>query len=154
MFPDRKSPPTRQRRLSESGYGVEESTVTSDRETSINDLRQLVQDFVDERKWGKYHNAKDIAISIAIEAAELLELFQWVREKEIGSMLKDAENSERLEEELADIMILCLNLANVIGIDAAEAVVKKVEKNRVKYPVELVKGSYRKYTKLKDDKAG
>ncbi|MCK4222477.1 MAG: hypothetical protein KAX25_06340, partial [Dehalococcoidia bacterium] len=122
MFPDRKSPPTRQRRLSDSSYGVEESTVTSDRETSINDLRQLVQDFVDERKWGKYHNAKDIAISIAIEAAELLELFQWVREKEIGSMLKDAENSERLEEELADIMILCLNLANVIGIDAAEAV--------------------------------
>ena len=154
MFPDRKSPPTRQRRLSDSSYGVEESTVTSDRETSINDLRQLVQDFVDERKWGKYHNAKDIAISIAIEAAELLELFQWVREKEIGSMLKDAENSERLEEELADIMILCLNLANVIGIDAAEAVVRKVEKNRVKYPVELVKGNYRKYTKLKDDKAG
>lgn len=133
---------------------MKKSSVTYDRKTSIYQLRQLIQDFVDERDWRKYHNPKDLAISIAIEAAELMELFQWVSERKVEKVLEDAERFTRLEEELADIIILCFNLANVLNVDVAKAVTKKVEKNRAKYPVDLVKGNYKKYTQLKDDKHG
>lgn len=133
---------------------MKKSSVTCDRKTSIYQLRQLIQDFVDERDWRKYHNPKDLAISIAIEAAELMELFQWVSERKVEKVLEDAERFTRLEEELADIIILCFNLANVLDVDVAKAVTKKVEKNRAKYPVDLVKGDYKKYTQLKDDKHG
>ncbi len=133
---------------------MKKSSVTCDRKTSIYQLRQLIQDFVDERDWRKYHNPKDLAISIAIEAAELMELFQWVSERKVEKVLEDAERFTRLEEELADIIILCFNLANVLDVDVAKAVTKKVEKNRAKYPVDLVKGNYKKYTQLKDDKHG
>ncbi len=133
---------------------MKKSSVTYDRKTSIYQLRQLIQDFVDERDWRKYHNPKDLAISIAIEAAELMELFQWVSERKVEKVLEDAERFTRLEEELADIIILCFNLANVLDVDVAKAVTKKVEKNRAKYPVDLVKGNYKKYTQLKDDKHG
>jgi len=130
------------------------SSVTCDRKTSIYQLRQLIQDFIDERDWRKYHNPKDLAISIAIEAAELMELFQWVSERKVEKVLEHAERFTRLEEELAAIIILCFNLANVLDVDVAKAVTKKVEKNRAKYPVDLVKGNYKKYTQLKDDKHG
>jgi len=133
---------------------MKKSSVTCDRKTSIYQLRQLIQDFVDERDWRKYHNPKDLAISIAIEAAELMELFQWVSERKVEKVLEDAERFPRLEEELADIIILCFNLANVLDVDVAKAVTKKVEKNRAKYPVDLVKGNYKKYTQLKDDNHG
>ena len=133
---------------------MKKSSVTCDRKTSIYQVRQLIQDFVDERDWRKYHNPKDLTISIAIEAAELMELFQWVSERKVEKVLEDAERFTRLEEELADIIILCFNLANVLDVDVAKAVTKKVEKNRAKYPVDLVKGNYKKYTQLKDDKLG
>jgi len=133
---------------------MKKSSVTRDRKTSIYQLSQLIQDFVDERDWRKYHNPKDLAISIAIEAAELMELFQWVSERKVEKVLEDAERFTRLEEELADIIILCFNLANVLDVDVAKAVTKKVEKNRAKYPVDLVNGNYKKYTQLKDAKPG
>lgn len=133
---------------------MKKSSVSGDRKTSIYQLKQLIQDFVDERDWRKYHNPKDLAISIAIEAAELMELFQWVSEREVETMLEDAERFTRLGEELADVIILCLNLANALNVDVAKAVTKKVEKNRAKYPVDLVKGNYKKYTQLKDAKLG
>jgi len=132
---------------------MRESDAISDREATTYYLRQLVQQFIDERDWAKYHNPKDLAISIAIEAAELMELFQWMGEKEAQSILENAERSARLEEELADVIILCLSLANVSSIDLARAVTKKVEKNRDKYPVHLVKGNYRKYTELRGETA-
>ena len=123
----------------------------SDTTATIALLKKRIQKFVEDREWGKYHNSKDLAISIAVEASELLELFQWVREKDIEALLKDAAKFTMLEDELADIIILCLNLANVTGIDVSGAVMKKIEKNEVKYPVELVKGKYEKYTRLRDN---
>jgi NTP pyrophosphatase (non-canonical NTP hydrolase) len=125
----------------------------SDREATTYYLRQLVQDFIDERDWAKYHNPKDLAISIAIEAAELMELFQWMGEKEAETVPDKPESFGRLEEELADIIILCLSLANVSSVDVARAVAGKLEKNRDRYPVRLVKGNYRKYTELRGESA-
>lgn len=123
----------------------------SDTTATIALLKKRIQKFVEDREWGKYHNSKDLAISIAVEASELLELFQWVREKDIEALLKDASKFTMLEDELADIIILCLNLANVTGIDVSTAVINKLEKNEAKYPVELVKGKYEKYTRLRDN---
>jgi len=123
----------------------------SDTTATIALLKKRIQKFVEDREWGKYHNSKDLAISIAVEASELLELFQWVREKDIEALLKDASKFTMLEDELADIIILCLNLANVTGIDVSRAVMNKIEKNEARYPVELVKGKYEKYTRLRDN---
>ncbi len=125
--------------------------LTDDR-TTTGELKRLIQEFVDERDWGKYHNSKDIAIAINVEAGELLELFEWVREDEIPGLLDDPDKRRRLREEMADVLILCLNLAAVNGFDVAETVGRKLAKNREKYPVDLVKGNYRKYTELRSGK--
>ncbi len=131
------------------GFQMADIQPLSDDTTTTGDLKRLVQEFIDERDWGKYHNAKDVAIAINVEAGELLELFEWVREHEISSLLKDDEKRCRLAEELADIILLCLNLASVAGLDVAETVSRKLTKNRMKYPAALVKGNYRKYTELR-----
>ena len=120
-----------------------------DSKTNISKLRQLAQDFVDERDWNKYHNPKDLSISIAIEAAELMEIFQWTGQGEVKKIAKDEHKLLRIKEELADVMILCLNMCNTMGIDLSQAIVEKIEKNKAKYPAELVRGNYRKYTQLK-----
>ncbi len=128
------------------------NTQLSDNTTTIAELKDLIQAFVNEREWGKYHNSKDIALAINVEAGELLELFEWVREKEIPALLDNPDKRRRLGEELSDIMILCLNLASVVGLDMADTMSKKLEVNRRKYPVHLVKGEYRKYTELDTEK--
>ena len=120
-----------------------------DSKTNISKLRQLAQEFVDERDWNKYHNPKDLAISIAIEAAELMELFQWIEQREVKKMAEDDHNLLRIKEELADVMILCLNMVNTLDIDLSQAIAEKIDKNKAKYPAELVRGNYRKYTQLK-----
>ena len=126
-----------------------ETQPLSDDITTIAVLKSLVQEFVDERDWGKYHNAKDVAIAINVEAGELLELFEWIREREVPALLEDERKHRLLGEELADVILLCLNLASVAGLDVAATVGRRLEKNRAKYPSELVRGNYRKYTELR-----
>jgi NTP pyrophosphatase (non-canonical NTP hydrolase) len=119
-----------------------------DDKITIENLKKMVVKFRDEREWKKYHTPKDVAISINIEAAELLEQFQWKIDQEIEEMLKNKENLDKVSEELADVVIYCLSLADVIKVDISEAVKKKIEKNEKKYPVGKVKGNYKKYTEL------
>ena len=122
--------------------------MTGDEKTTIEDLKNLVKRFIEDRDWGKYHNAKDIAVSITIEASELLEVFQWVGDDELQKVLANSEKHGSLEEEIADVLIYCLSLANATNIDIARAVSAKIEKNKEKYPIDAVKGDYRKYTEL------
>jgi len=124
-----------------------------DEKTTIEDLKNLAKRFVEDRDWGKYHNAKDIAVSITIEAAELLEIFQWVTDDELQKVLANSEKHGSLEEEIADVLIYCLSLANATNIDIARAVSAKIEKNKKKYPIDAVKGNYKKYTELGQHKA-
>ncbi len=121
----------------------------SDAATTTGQLKRLIQQFVDEREWGKYHNSKDVAIAINVEAGELLESFEWVREHELPALEQDPEKRRHIGEEMADIIILCFNLANVLGFDVAETIGTKLEKNRRKYPADEVRGNYRKYTELR-----
>ena len=123
---------------------MSQSNMMSDKETSIWQLKARVQKFVDDRDWQKYHKPKNLAMSIAIEASELMELFQWVDENEIDAITKNHEKLTSLEEELADIMVYCLSLANVINIDVSRAIMNKIDKNGRKYPAEQFKGIYEK----------
>lgn len=99
--------------------------------------------FRDERDWAQFHNPKDLAVSISLEAAELLECFQWS-----GSDLEVPKNRESMIEELADIVNYSILLADRLDCDLLEAVSNKIDKNAAKYPVDKARGSSRKYTEL------
>jgi dCTP diphosphatase len=117
-----------------------------DSTVDISYLRQKVENFVQERDWTKYHHPKELAISITLEAAELLELFQWKEKEDLSQLKKNPELIQKMKEELADIMIYCINLANRTDIDISEAILEKLSKNEEKYPISLVKGKSNKYS--------
>ena len=94
---------------------------------------EKIRKFRDERDWKRFHDPKSLAASISIEAAELLELFQWLGADE--SRRYAAENKERVSEEIADVAIYLIELADVAGIDLAQAIESKLEKNAKKYPL-------------------
>jgi NTP pyrophosphatase (non-canonical NTP hydrolase) len=93
-----------------------------------------IRKFRDDRDWQQFHNPKDLAVSISIEAAELLELFQWKSAEQSARFA--AENKERVSEEIADVAIYLVELADITGIDLASAIDDKLAKNARKYPVE------------------
>lgn len=99
--------------------------------------------FRDERDWVRFHNPKDLAISISLEASELLEVFQWS-----GSDLEAPDKTSRIREELADVVIYCIYMADTLGIDLASAVSDKIDANDRKYPADKARGNARKYTEL------
>ena len=105
-----------------------------------------IRKFRDDRDWKQFHNPKDLAVSISIEAAELLELFQWKTAEESNRFA--ADNRERVSEEIADVAIYLVELADITGIDLAKAIDAKLEKNAQKYPVEKSRGRSTKYTDL------
>ena len=104
---------------------------------------QRVLRFRDDRDWRQFHTPKDLAISLTLEAAELLEVFQWS-----GADLECRDKLERIREELADVMSCCVLMADVCGLDLDEILNAKVDKNAAKYPVEKARGSAAKYTEL------
>ena len=99
--------------------------------------------FRDERNWRQFHTPKDLAISMSLEAAELLELFQWS-----GTDLECRDKMEQIREELADVLSYCILMADVCGLDLDEIMNEKVGKNEAKYPVEKARGSAANYTEL------
>ncbi|WP_442873617.1 nucleotide pyrophosphohydrolase [Dysosmobacter sp.] len=104
---------------------------------------QRVLRFRDDRDWRQFHTPKDLAISMSLEAAEVLELFQWS-----GTDLECADKLPRLREELADVLSYCILLADVCGLDLDEIMNEKVDKNEAKYPVDKARGRSAKYTEL------
>ena len=113
----------------------------------IKKLTRKINKFVNERDWKKFHNHKDMAISLLLEAAEVLEHFQWKSSsKDINNYVK--EKKEDIAEEISDVAIYLFELADNLKINLAEAIEKKLKKNAVKYPVEKARGSAKKYTEL------
>lgn len=104
---------------------------------------QRILKFRDDRDWRQFHTPKDLAISMCLEAAELLELFQWS-----GGDLECLGKRDQLREELADVLSYCVLLADVCGLDLDEIMNEKITKNEAKYPVEKARGSAAKYTEL------
>lgn len=117
-------------------------------ERTIDRLTELVRRFRDERDWAPFHNPKDLAVSIAIEAAELLEVFQWKDREEVRAHLATPEGKGAAADEMADILILLLSAADATGIDLFTATVEKIARNAEKYPVEKARGNAKKYDRL------
>jgi NTP pyrophosphatase (non-canonical NTP hydrolase) len=111
----------------------------------IRELQKKVIEFRDARDWAQYHDPKDLAISLSLEAAELLEIFQWKNPQEVETTKRDPEERRRVKEELGDILIYALNMCHAFSFDPAEVILEKLELNEKKYPVEKAKGSARKY---------
>ena len=114
----------------------------SDSVTTIEELRLLIRKFVDERDWQQFHSPKNLSMALAIEAAELMEHFQWIEVEASRRIPEDAEKLAAVGEELADVMSYTLALADSLGIDLAETVRAKMVKNELKYPAEEFRGRY------------
>jgi len=112
----------------------------NDTTTVVSDLKALVSRFVAERDWQPFHDPKNLSASIAIEAAELMEHFQWLRSDELSQLKDDPQKMREIEEELADITAYVVSFASTMGIDLSSALEKKMVKNAVKYPIEKCKG--------------
>ena len=110
----------------------------------MEELIEMIKRFNGERDWDKFHSPKNLAISISIESGELLEHFQWT-DMTIDQIIADNNMLNEVREELADIFIYSLNLASKLRLDMKDAIQKKLEKNRKKYPVDKAKGSSKKY---------
>ncbi|MEY8742390.1 nucleotide pyrophosphohydrolase [Bacillales bacterium AN1005] len=109
----------------------------------IKELRDKVIKFRDDRNWKQFHNPKDLALSLSLEASELLENFQWKSSEEAVSV-----NLENIKDELADVLIYAMLLANDLNLDVEEIVKNKIGKNEMKYPVDKSYGVKNKYTDL------
>jgi NTP pyrophosphatase (non-canonical NTP hydrolase) len=105
-----------------------------DEQTTIAALRRRVSDFRDERDWLKDNTPKNLAISISVEAGELLEQFQWKTDDQIRDVTKDSAKMTQISDELADVLILSFSFSDVLGIDISEAVDAKLRKAAEKYP--------------------
>ena len=99
--------------------------------------------FRDEREWKQFHNPKDLALSISLEAAELLENFQWS-----GSDLEAESKREHTVEELADVVVYCIFMADRLGVNLAEAIAEKIDADAAKYPADKARGNAKKYDEL------
>jgi NTP pyrophosphatase (non-canonical NTP hydrolase) len=119
-----------------------------DGKTTISDLKEKIRLFCEERDWDRYHNAKDLAIGIITEAAELLEHFRFKSNEESEALLSDPERRSAIAQELADILYFVLRLAQRYEIDLSDKLGAKLEINAARYPVEKAKGSNKKYSEL------
>jgi NTP pyrophosphatase (non-canonical NTP hydrolase) len=120
-----------------------------DKETTVEELKELLRSFRDVRDWGQFHDPKNLAEAISIEAGELQEHFLWKNKEDVIMKLEnDSEFRVEVGEELADVIIFAFNFANSTGLDISTIVKDKMEKSGKKYPVEKAKGNATKYTKL------
>jgi len=109
-------------------------------ENDIKTLTEAINRFTEERDWDQFHNPKDLAIALSVEASELLEAFLWKKPEEA--------RVEKIKEELADVINYSLLLASKYGLDVSEIVMDKLRRNAEKYPVEKARGSAKKYNEL------
>ena len=111
--------------------------------TDMEHVKAAILKSRNDRNWAQFHNPKDLAISISLEASELLELFQW----SAGDCVREEKHSEQVEE-LADILIYCILLADTLNVSIEDAIIAKIKQNEEKYPIEKAFGASTKYTDL------
>ncbi|HEV3006713.1 MAG TPA: nucleotide pyrophosphohydrolase [Pirellulales bacterium] len=113
-----------------------------DRNTTLAELRELVREFVAARDWQQFHTPKNLSMSLAIEAAELMEHFQWLTPEQARAVAEQPEKLTQVGEELADVVCYALALANELQLDVARALRDKMVKNERKYPAEEYRGKF------------
>lgn len=120
-----------------------------EQKSQISDLQNLVKKFCEDRDWDQFHGPKDLAIGLITEASELLEHFRFQSDNQCQELLRDPDQKEIIEDEIADALFFILRFAQRFNIDLDLALRNKITKSAKKYPVELAKGNNRKYTNLK-----
>ena len=118
--------------------------MTMDTHTTVGVLRQAVAGFVDARDWRPFHSPKNLSMSIAIEAAELMERFQWLTNEEAQAAVEDPAERAAVADELADVVIYCLSLSNALDLDVSSAVLGKLRTNQDRYPADEFRGRFRR----------
>ncbi len=113
---------------------------------ALRELAQALRRFADERDWDQFHAPKNLAMALSVEAAELLEHFQWLGEDESRRLAPDT--LAKVGEEMADVLLYLVRLADKLGVDLAQAARRKMQLNAQKYPVERARGTSRKYTEI------
>ena len=114
----------------------------SDDQTTIDELKRVVEQFVQQRDWHQFHTPKNLSMALAIEAAELMEHFQWLTAEQSRGVARDAVKRGAVGEELADVVCYALAMANALGIDVSDAVRDKMTKNARKYPADEYRGRW------------
>lgn len=114
--------------------------------SDIKKLQRLIIDFRNKRDWKQFHNPKDIALSLVLEAAEVMEHFQWKNPGEVKDYVKN--NKNEIGEELADVFYWVLLMSHDLGINIKKSLEEKIKRNEKRYPVKKSRGKYTKYTKL------
>ena len=110
----------------------------------LEELRLKVNEFARQRDWDQFHSPKNLAMALIVEAAELVEQFQWMKQSESRELT--GEKRQAVEDELADILVYLVRIADQLDIDLMAAAWRKIESNAAKYPVDRVRGSSKKYT--------
>jgi len=113
---------------------------------SLHRLRDALREFSAEREWDQFHSPRNLATALAVEAAELLEPFQWLTDEQSRALPPEVRSA--VEEELADVLLYLIRLADRLDVDLERAARSKIERNAVKYPVDKARGSSRKYSDL------
>jgi NTP pyrophosphatase (non-canonical NTP hydrolase) len=114
-----------------------------DSTTTLAALRDAMRRFVAERDWEQFHSPKNLVMALAVEAAELMEHFLWIDNEASRTVAGDRGQLEQVADEVADVTCLVLALCNALGLDLSDAVLRKLAKNALKYPVEKSRGRYR-----------
>lgn len=114
----------------------------TDTTTNVAELRDMVRQFVDARDWRQFHSPKNLTMALAIEAAELMEHFQWISGDASRSVGDDPDKLQAVAEELADVLCYGLAIANELNIDVSTTMQAKMEKNKIKYPADAFRGRY------------
>jgi dCTP diphosphatase len=117
----------------------------------VTPLQLALREFAAQRDWEQFHSPKNLAMALTGEVGELVEVFQWMTEADSHSAAVDPQTASRVRDELADVMLYLVRLADVLGVNLNEAVAAKLKANGTKYPVEASKGNSRKYDQLRGD---
>ncbi len=116
----------------------------TDHQTTVAQLRTMMKDFVAQRQWEKFHTPRNLAASAAVEAGELLELFQWLGDNEAMARLQEPAFRQAVADEMSDVLMYIISLANALDLDISAAAEAKMARNRTKYPAEKFRGHYQR----------
>jgi NTP pyrophosphatase (non-canonical NTP hydrolase) len=122
------------------------TSLAGERPMSLEELRGALRRFASDRDWDQFHSPKNLAIALSVEAAELLEHFQWILDTDSSSLAQDRH--AKVREEIADVLLYLVRLADKLNIDLLAAATEKLQINAAKYPVEKARGSSKKYTEF------
>jgi dCTP diphosphatase len=114
---------------------------------NINEIRRRLAEFARERNWEQFHNPKNLSMALAAEAAELLEIFQWLTDEQSREIVNNEKEMALIRQEIGDVMIYLVRLADKLNVDIEKAVMEKIKLNEEKYPIHLSKGNATKYNK-------